>query len=115
MHTILWTTTEWAAWPAGLSKAAARVLFDPLVFFTLFAPIYEVCLNQAWPHLIRKTSTGDRCWYALRRTVLAVGYLVALYYFTGTPLAVAMVSETAQSKGCNAGQFWFISKQGHQH
>ena len=38
--TVLWTTKEWAAWPRGISKAAARVLCEPLVFFTAFAPVW---------------------------------------------------------------------------
>jgi hypothetical protein len=92
-HTVLWTTNEWEAWPAGLSKTAARVVFDPLFFFTVFAPFYEVCLNQAWPHMIRNTAVNERCWYVLRRTALAASYIAAFYYFTGTPLAVAMVRQ----------------------
>jgi hypothetical protein len=92
-HTVLWTTSEWEAWPAGLSKAAARVVFDPLFFFTIFAPFYEVCLNQAWPHMIRNTAVRARYMYALRRTVLVVAQLTAFYYFTATPLVIAMVSD----------------------
>lgn len=37
---MLFTTREWAAWPAGISKAAARVLCEPLFFFTVFAPVW---------------------------------------------------------------------------
>jgi len=37
---VLWTTKDWEAWPRGLSKAAARVLCDPLFFFTAFAPVW---------------------------------------------------------------------------
>jgi hypothetical protein len=45
-----WTTRDWADWPRGLSKAAARVMCDPLVLYTVMAPIWILVFNTSWPH-----------------------------------------------------------------
>jgi hypothetical protein len=44
---VLWTTQEWADWPRGLSKTAARVMIDPLFLFTVMAPIWILAFNVA--------------------------------------------------------------------
>jgi hypothetical protein len=36
---VLWTAKEWANWPRGLSKAAARVLMDPIVMYSVMGPV----------------------------------------------------------------------------
>lgn len=82
--TVLWTTHEWAAWPRGLSKAAARVLCDPLFFFTAFAPVWVLVFNVAYPHRVTHQSFESRVMYILRRLVWVPSLYTALVLVTGT-------------------------------
>jgi hypothetical protein len=67
---VLWSTKEWAAWPQGLSKAAARMMCDPLVFYTVLPPFVMLGMNGAWPHRVSHQSHRDRIRYILCRLVM---------------------------------------------
>ena len=90
--TVLWTTREWAAWPRGLSKAAARVMCDPLVFFTAFVPVLVLGFNVAWPHRVTHQSLTSRVMYILRRLVLVPSAVAAIFFITGTTRTHLLVS-----------------------
>jgi hypothetical protein len=72
---ILWTTKDWAAWPRGLSKAAARVMIDPLVLFTVMAPVWVMICNVAWPHRVGHHTPKQRVLYLLGK----IAFLPCLY------------------------------------
>lgn len=42
---VLWTAKEWASWPRGLSKAAARVMMDPIVMYSVMGPVMVLLGN----------------------------------------------------------------------
>jgi hypothetical protein len=90
--TVLWSTKEWAAWPRGVSKAAARLLCDPLVFFTAFVPIFVLGFNTAWPHRVGRHSLRSRLMYIAARLMAAPCLLAALVFITGTTRTHLLVS-----------------------
>jgi len=88
---VLWTTKEWAAWPWGLSKAAARMLCDPLVFYTLFPLFFIMGLNVAWPHRVTHHSSKARVLYIMCRLVAVPAILFGLFYAMGSSKAHIVV------------------------
>jgi hypothetical protein len=75
---LLWTTDEWAAWPRSISKAAARVLRDPLLFIAIGGPAYVLLFNTAWPHRVHGTTLKARLVYVAGRAVYLVAYAIGL-------------------------------------
>jgi hypothetical protein len=90
---ILWTTKEWAAWPRGFSKAAARVMCDPLILFTVMAPIWILVFNVSWPHKVAHHSPKARLVYIAGK-VMALPCLYAalvwIFQVTMTQLWVSV-------------------------
>jgi hypothetical protein len=76
---ILWTTKEWEAWPRGLSKAAARVMCDPLILFTVMAPIFILVFNVSWPQRVAHHSPKARLVYIAGK-LLALPCLYAVMF-----------------------------------
>jgi uncharacterized membrane protein YjdF len=74
---VLWTTQQWAAWPRGISKTAASIFRDPLVFYTVFPPIFVLFFNAAWPQRATHQSRTTRALYILWRVVFVTGGLAA--------------------------------------
>jgi len=82
--TVLWTTKDWEAWPRGISKAAARVLCDPLFFFTVFAPWWIMAFNVAWPHKVAHQTIRQRVLYVAAKLVFIPCLYTAVIWFIGT-------------------------------
>jgi hypothetical protein len=83
---VLWTTTEWEAWPRGLSKAAARVMTDPLVLYTVMAPVWILAFNVSWPHRVSQQSPRTRALYVLKK-LLVLPFLYAILIWILNPSA----------------------------
>lgn len=73
---VLWTTKDWDVWPRGLSKAAARVMCDPLVLYTIMAPVWILAFNVSWPHRVAQQSPRTRAMYVMKK-LLALPCLYA--------------------------------------
>lgn len=80
---MLWTTKEWEAWPRGISKAAARVLCDPLFFFICFPVVFELVFNVAWPHKVAHHSIKQRLAYIAARLVFITCLYAVVFVPTG--------------------------------
>jgi len=79
---VLWTTKEWADWPRGLSKAAARVMVDPLVLYIIIGPFTVLLGNFSWPQKVTHMSGRARVLYTLcKLLVLACVYPVMFWLF----------------------------------
>ena len=89
---MLWTTEDWAAWPRGLSKAAARVMCDPLVMFTVFAPVWIIAFNVAWPQRVAHHTAKQRVAYVLAKLVVIPCLYAAMMWVTGSTRTHLLVS-----------------------
>jgi hypothetical protein len=76
--TIAFSTKDWAAWPASLSKLAARILWDPLVLYPVGGPVFMLVGNTCWPGLRRDRSAAWRVLYPLSRCLLLPAYVGAV-------------------------------------
>jgi len=94
--TNLLTTKEWAAWPWGISKAATRLLCDPLIHFTVIAPIFVLCFNVAWPHRVTHHSPMQRLVYVLAKTA-SVPFVYMMFLLPIQPPRVFVVVSEAQA------------------
>lgn len=79
---VIFSTKQWAAKPRGISKLAARIFRDPLVYYTLFAPIFVLHFNAAWPQRVSHQSRSARVLYLLWRTAfvpaaLCLGFMLS--------------------------------------
>jgi len=84
---VLWTTKDWAAWPRGISKAAARVMCDPLILFTLMAPVWIMVFNVSWPHRVAHQSPKARLAHICGKTVFLPCLYAAFITICGIPRA----------------------------
>jgi hypothetical protein len=94
--TVLWTTKDWEAWPRGISKAAARVLCDPLFFFTVFAPWWIMAFNVAWPHKVAHQTIRQRVMYVAAKLVFIPCLYTAVIRFIGMTTTHLLVSVCRQ-------------------
>lgn len=98
--TTLWTTREWAAWPRGLSKAAARVMCDPLVFFTVLPPVWILACNVSWPHRVSHQSLRTRIMYVMARVIFIPSLYAGVVYLLGAATYANMVVSLLTVHAC---------------
>ncbi|GBF95283.1 hypothetical protein Rsub_08314 [Raphidocelis subcapitata] len=89
--TVIWNAKEWAAWPRGIAKAAARMLWDPLFLYTVGGPIFLLLCNTCWMPLRRDKSGVYKVLYPLARVAAIPALFAAISYVaSSTKLQIVM-------------------------